>query len=167
MRPDGKHKPHLRQTLQQTERNSTRATSHFQACTLLVCAHASLLQITEHEFNQLLHQHTEKTQLWFYTYDRLFPLYIFFFFSCPTSVSGLGMNTGGLIFSVRSLKSHSSITYCTGILHKTHVFMNIISQKHLGVYPYGGGACRNFTPGKAFSAQLPHLLCFLSAEQLG
>ncbi len=38
-----------------------------------------------------------------------------------TSVSGRGMNTGGFIFRVRSLKSHSSITYCTGILKKTHI----------------------------------------------
>lgn len=37
-----------------------------------------------------------------------------------TSVSGRGINTGGFIFKVRSLKSHSSITYCTGILKKTH-----------------------------------------------
>lgn len=36
----------------------------------------------------------------------------------PTSVSGRGINTGGLIFSVRSWKSHSPSTYCTGILQQ-------------------------------------------------
>lgn len=51
------------------------------------------------------------------------------FFLCWTSVSGLGMNTGGLIFSVRSLKSHSSITYCTGILHQTQSLMSIVNKK--------------------------------------
>lgn len=49
------------------------------------------------------------------------------FFPHQTSVSGLGMNTGGLIFRVRSLKSHSSITYCTGILHNS-LFITCISQ---------------------------------------
>ncbi len=60
------HTPHLRQTLQQTERNSTRATSHFQACILGICIHSSPgfpLQISEHKFNQLLHQHRENTAL--------------------------------------------------------------------------------------------------------
>lgn len=36
-----------------------------------------------------------------------------------TSVSGLGINTGGFISSVSSRKSHSPITYCTGILKCT------------------------------------------------
>lgn len=68
------------------------------------------------------------------------------FFYCTTSVSGLGMNTGGLIFKVKSLKSHSSITYCTGILPKTHAFMNIPIKNNMIWY-----MCfmeeENFIPG--------------------
>lgn len=48
-----------------------------------------------------------------------------------TSVSGRGINTGGFICKTRSLKSHSSITYCTGILeeyvvtHQSEITINI------------------------------------------
>ena len=87
LRPDGKHKPHLRQTLQQTERNSTRATSHFQACTLLACSHSSLLQIPEHEFNQLLHQQTEKTPLWLYIWSTISLYIVLFFFLLLSNLS--------------------------------------------------------------------------------
>lgn len=57
-------------------------------------------------------------------------------FLCLTSVSGLGMKTGGLIFRVRSLKSHSPITYCTGILQtQTHRSSNIWMQIYTKVSP--------------------------------
>lgn len=36
----------------------------------------------------------------------------------PTSVSGLGMKTGGAIFRLRPWKSHSPRMYCTGILQR-------------------------------------------------
>lgn len=103
---------HLRQTLEQTEANGSWATSHFQASLLGVCTHLSpSLQITQHQFHQFLRPlKTVRLQL------------MTVFLMCPvqkTSVSGLGMKTGGLIFSVRSLNSHSSITYCTGILDQS------------------------------------------------
>lgn len=56
-------------------------------------------------------------------------MYVCLLFILWTSVSGLGMNTGGLIFSVRSLKSHSPITYCTGILQQTQTLVSIIKKK--------------------------------------
>lgn len=40
--------------------------------------------------------------------------------STNSSVSGLGMNTGGCIFNVNSRKSHSLIMYCSGILAIRH-----------------------------------------------
>lgn len=45
-----------------------------------------------------------------------------------SSVSGLGMKTGGDIFNVIPKKSHSSITYCTGILLSLRfIFFSITS----------------------------------------
>ncbi len=39
-----------------------------------------------------------------------------YYIRIPTSVSGLGMRTGGLIFRVTFRKSHSPMMYCTGTL---------------------------------------------------
>ena len=50
-------------------------------------------------------------------------------FPSLTSVSGLGMKTGGLILRVKSRKSHSSITYCTGILRNTHNYASCLTRR--------------------------------------
>lgn len=65
---------------------------------------------------------------------------------CPvqkTSVSGLGMKTGGLIFSVRSLNSHSSITYCTGILDQSKKRGAV--KKYTWKHACEGGATKLYT----------------------
>lgn len=78
-----------------------------------------------------------------------------------TSVSGLGMNTGGLSFSVRSLKSHSSMMYCTGILHITGEVVLVVTI----IRCICAQRCGNL-PRKTSGAEPPHLLCLFPAEEL-
>lgn len=53
------------------------------------------------------------------------------------------MKTGGLIFSVRSLNSHSSITYCTGILDQSQKRGAV--KKYTWKHACEGGATKLYT----------------------
>jgi len=90
-----------------------------------------------------------------------------------TSVSGLGMKTGGLILSVKSRKSHSSITYCTGIL-KPNTHTQTHTHTHTLLCPWSNRRVAHtwkvsqihFVPGKSLVTKLPQLLHFVTTEKL-